>query len=55
MTGGKVHVEEVMNKLKNKDEELREVVRKMEDYESQFINKERIFKESKSYMEEILK
>lgn len=44
-----------MRKLKERDSELRDISRRFEDIESGFINKEKIFKESKSYMEELLK
>lgn len=38
-----------------KEEELREISKGMEDLEMKFISQEKIFGESKHYMDEILK
>ena len=52
---GKHTIDQVMNIIRDKDEELKDISKSMEDLELNFINKERIFKESKSFMDEILK
>jgi hypothetical protein len=44
-----------MRGIRERDEDLRSISKSIEDMELNFINKEKIFRESKSYMDEILK
>jgi hypothetical protein len=44
-----------LKRIRVKDEEIREISKGMEDLEMKFINQEKIFGESKHYMDEILK
>ena len=43
-----------MRRIRERDAEIRDIGRQFEDIEQSFINKERIFKESKAYMQDLL-
>ncbi len=47
--------DELVRRLQDKDKQLREISGKFENLEQSFVNKENIFKESKGYMEEVMK
>ncbi len=52
---GMITQDAMINQIKDRDAEIREVQMKYEDYEASFINKENIFKESKHYFDEVMK
>lgn len=52
---GNVYQDDIIKKIREKDDEIKDIRRNMDDLEMNFINKERIFKESKAYMDELLK
>jgi len=47
--------DEMINKIRDRDAEIREMQNKYDDLESGFISKENMFKESKAYMQDLLK
>ena len=52
---GHLTTDELMRKIREREGEIRDITGQFEEIESNFIKKEKIFKDSKSYMEEVLK
>ena len=47
--------DELTRKIRERESELRDITRKYDDIDTDFIKKDKIFKDSKAYMDEVLK
>ena len=54
-SSGHLTTDDLLRKIRERESEIKDITSQFEDIESNFIRKEKIFKDSKSYMEEILK
>lgn len=55
MHSGHVTVDDLHRKIRERESEIRDITSQYDEIESSFIKKEHMFKNSKSYMEEVLK
>ena len=55
MNSGMVTTDELMRKIREREEEVRDIVREFDEIEQSFIKRETIYKESNSYIEQITK
>jgi hypothetical protein len=55
MNSGHVTVDDLHRKIRERESETRDISAQYEEIESSFIKKENMFKNSKTYMEEVLK
>jgi hypothetical protein len=54
-TTGHLTTDDILRKIREREAEIRDIVNKFDEIESSFIKKEKITKDSKSYMDEVLK
>ena len=47
--------DELTRKIRERESEIRDITRKYDDIDTDFIKKDKIFKDSKAYMDEVLK
>ena len=52
---GHLSTDDLLRKIREREAEIRDLTNEFQDVEGNLIKKEKIFKESKSYMDEILK
>jgi hypothetical protein len=52
---GHVTTDDLLRKIRERESEVRDITREFETMEAEFIKKEKIFVDSKAYMEEVLK
>jgi len=50
-----VSADELTRKIRERESEIRDITRKYDDIDTDFIKKDKIFKDSKAYMDEVLK
>lgn len=52
---GHVTTDDLLRKIRERESEVRDITREFEQMEAEFIKKEKIFVDSKAYMEEVMK
>ncbi len=52
---GNVSADDLIKKIRDRESEIRDITHKFEEIEISFLKKEKIFHDSKAYMEEVLK
>ncbi len=55
LSTGHITTDDIMRKIKERNEEVRDMTKRYEEVEANFIKNERIFNDSKAYLEELLK
>ena len=55
MSSGNLTTDDLLRKIRERDAEIRDVTHKFDDIQGNLIKREKIFLDSKAYMEEILK
>jgi len=54
MTTGKITTDELLRKIREREQEVLDISREFDEMNRQFAHKETLFKESKAYMDKIL-
>lgn len=55
MSSGNMTTDDLLRKIRERDAEIRDIKNEYDDIEQDFIKKEKIFVDSKAYMEDIMK